>query len=110
MIERGRSAEARTNLGMLRKEQIAFSQKNGRYAELSNMRDELGSGLPRVYGVPGDCNDFDNRYFQYGCDSSSGTCTAYRCQMGGKGGGTHSWPFCIKLDVNGNLREMPGCR
>ena len=71
VIEKGRSAEARNNLGTLRKLQLAHYQENGSYS----------TSLPTETGLATSCNT--NYYFSYSC-ATNGTCTADRCNSGGK--------------------------
>jgi len=105
VIEKGRIAEARTNLGALRTQQVAYYQEKGAYAQVSAAKDDLACGLPR-----GVCNT--SYFFNYTCSSSTGTCTATRCTGGGKSpnytvptGGT---TYQITLDVNGNWGGTTG--
>jgi len=77
VVEKGRTAEAKSNLGMIRKLQLAYYQERGAYAVIA----ALGSGLPS--GASGACAN-TGFYFNYTCASASGTCTAYRCTAGGK--------------------------
>ena len=72
VIEKGRSAEARNNLGTLRKLQLAHYQENGNY----------NTNLPTETGLAArSCNT--NYYFRYTC-ATTGDCTASRCTAGGK--------------------------
>ena len=102
VIEKGRSAEAKNNLGMLRKLQLANYQEKEAYATT----DDLGAGLPT--GTGGACATSadgvgisTNFYFGYSCDTTSGTCTAGRCTSGGKIPKGLS-AYKITLDKNGN--------
>jgi prepilin-type N-terminal cleavage/methylation domain-containing protein len=71
MVEKGRTAEARTTLGQLRSAQAAYYQEYGVYgAALSN--------LP--VSAPSACTG--THYFAYSCDTS--TSTATRCTASGK--------------------------
>jgi prepilin-type N-terminal cleavage/methylation domain-containing protein len=77
MIEKGRTTEARSNLGVLRQQQIAWFQEHSpNYASIT----DLDVGLPDAGGAG--CNS--QFYFQYSCDAGTGTCTATRCTGGGK--------------------------
>ena len=73
VIEKGRSAEARNNLGTLRKLQLAHYQENGSYA---------GNELVTQSNLPRSCSN-SNFYFYYACDTN-GSCSAARCDSGGK--------------------------
>ena len=96
VIEKGRTAEAKSALGSLRTQQIAYFQEKGVYASITAATDELGSGLP---GVAPACTNV-SYYFGYGCSSGTGTCSAVRCTGGGKppqAGGSYT----INLDILG---------
>jgi len=74
VIERGRFAEARANLGTLRQLQIARHEDpmhGTTYGTLAApTTDELGSGLPLAPSAA--------YYFTYECAAATGTCTATR--------------------------------
>lgn len=72
VIERGRFAEARGNLGTLRQLQVAREQDpmHAAYGTLA----QLGSGLPGAADA--------GFYFTYACDNATGICTARRCDVG----------------------------
>jgi prepilin-type N-terminal cleavage/methylation domain-containing protein len=73
VIERGRTAEARSNLGTLRQLLLAYNQENGAYFD--NTYISTTAGLPTS-----SCNT--QYYFRY--TISSDTLTATRCSSGGK--------------------------
>lgn len=75
MMEKGRAAEAKSNLGTLRKLELAYYQEYGSYAVNVNT-DGLAAGLPQTSCT----GDF---YFNYIC-STGGSCSAMRCTSGGK--------------------------
>jgi len=74
VIERGRFAEARANLGTLRQLQVARNEDpmHGDYGTLA----DLGSGLPG--------SAISTYYFSYSCSSADGSCTATRDSSGTK--------------------------
>lgn len=97
IIEKGRKTEARANLGTLRQLEVAYFQdpsSGGSYADLSS----LATGLPAACTA--------DYYFQYSCASATGSCTADRCNAGGKSPNCVA-PACtdytITLDVNGTF-------
>jgi len=72
MVEKGRAGEARALLGTLRTAERAYSLEYGAYtATIADM----GVEAPIACAV--------THYFSYACDAA-GTCTATRCQAGGK--------------------------
>ena len=71
VVEKGRTAEAKTNLGTLRTLCIAQYQEYGDY----NIRTS-------AYSLPPACNS--SYYYTYAINNSSGTGTATRCTDGGK--------------------------
>ena len=72
VIEKGRKAEARASLGVLRKLELGRYLEYGLYGDLAS----LSAGLPAA------CNA--QYYFSYACAAATGTCTATRCGAGGK--------------------------
>ena len=75
VIEKGRTAEAKTILGQLRGAQIVYYQEHGEYTTTLNSL-YVGS-LP----VTGACAT--RFYFGYEC-ADTGSCTATRCTAAGK--------------------------
>ena len=73
VIEKGRAAEARMILGNLRSAELAEMNENGAYVTADALS----------VGAPADCTQ-TTHYFSYACDAGSGTCTASRCEAGGK--------------------------
>lgn len=72
VVEKGRTAEAKTILGQLRTAEVVYYQENGAYtATMANL----------VVDAPTACTT--THYFRYAC-AASGTCTATRCTAGGK--------------------------
>ena len=59
VLEKMRTAEAKQNLGLIRKLQLAYYMENGAYA---SSVDDLGIGLPT--GAGSGCNN-TNFYFKY---------------------------------------------
>ncbi|MCU0665757.1 MAG: type IV pilin-like G/H family protein [Candidatus Omnitrophica bacterium] len=101
MIEKGRRAEARTNLGMLRTLQMAYHQEHSTaYAAIG----DLQSGLPAATGTGDHTCTNANFYFEYFCDATGGTvpgtCYAMRCASGGKDPVTGTTSV-ISLSVDG---------
>ena len=98
MIEKGRKAEARAVLGSLRQLEVAQQQETGAYVALA----ALNSGVPDAA-----CNA--QYYFSYACAAGNGTCTATRCQAGGKtpnytvAAGGLPVGYQITLDINGTF-------
>ena len=97
VIEKGRKAEARANLGTLRTLEKAYYEDTasvggtGSYSDLTN----LASGLPPT----GSCQA--THYFSYGCDTN-GACTATRCTASGKPPQAVT-AYTITLDINGGF-------
>ena len=73
MVEKGRTAEAKTVLGTLRTAEAAYNLEKGTYLAFT------GTELP--VSAPGAC--VATHYFRYSCDAA-GLCTATRCTVGGK--------------------------
>ncbi len=71
MVEKGRTAEAKSVLGTLRTAQIAYNLENNAYTTLANL----------AVSAPSACAN--THYFSYSC-ANTGTCTANRCVAGGK--------------------------
>jgi prepilin-type N-terminal cleavage/methylation domain-containing protein len=70
MVEKGRTAEARTILGQIRSAQIAYYQEWGVY----------GGAISNLFvDAPTTC--MTTHYFMY---ATTGPCTAVRCTAGGK--------------------------
>ncbi|MFA5410745.1 MAG: prepilin-type N-terminal cleavage/methylation domain-containing protein [Candidatus Omnitrophota bacterium] len=78
-IEKSRGAEAKANLGLLRKLQFGYYLEYNKYSSGGIITD---LGLPA--GIGYDCSaSGEEYYFKYRC-STTGTCYAYRCTTGGK--------------------------
>jgi len=93
VVEKGRTAEAKSILGALRTAQQARYMEYGSYTTLTN--------LP--VDAPGACTT--THYYSYTC-TVAGTCTANRCSAGGK---TPNGPvYSITLDINGNWSGSAG--
>jgi len=105
MVEKGRSAEAKANLGTLRTLQIAYYQEKGTYATLSNAVDDLACALPSPL-VPGTCTGVTNYFFGFACAPATGLCTATRCTAAGKP--PVGPAYNITLDVAGNFGGTAG--
>lgn len=82
VIEKGRTAEAKANLGTIRTMTTAYYQENGSYPATAYLSDVLG--LPTAAPV---CTNVAY-YFGYTLDAA-GAGTATRCTGGGKG------PNCV---------------
>lgn len=111
MVERGRSAEARTILGQIRQAQVAYYAEYGLYAIDSNF---TYLGLPNV-----DCAQQNTHYFSYSLYDTYAV--AARCSTGalggcenlrGSGGGkppASSIPYVIGIDYkNGTFGGTAG--
>lgn len=98
MVEKGRVAEARSNLGVLRNLQVVRFQEQGAYGTLAN----LNSGLP---GAAPACANIAY-YYGYSCDSGTGTCTATRCTGGGKTPNA-AGSYTVTLDIPGTWGGNP---
>ncbi|MFY9402227.1 MAG: prepilin-type N-terminal cleavage/methylation domain-containing protein [Candidatus Omnitrophota bacterium] len=96
VVEKGRTAEAKSILGALRTAQRAYNLERGGYA--NNVAD-----LP-VEAVAACTN---THYFRYSC-FATGACTATRCTgaTGKQPGGPSN--YTITLDINGNWSGTPG--
>lgn len=73
VVEKGRAAEARAILGSLRTAENSYFLENGVYTATIA---ELGIDAPAACAT--------THYFSYACAVATGTCTATRCQAGGK--------------------------
>jgi prepilin-type N-terminal cleavage/methylation domain-containing protein len=92
-LEKGRKAEARTQLGTFRKLEIAYFNERGFYGNLS----DLSTGVP-------DGNCAATHYFVYACNATTGSCTADRCNSGGKSPDIAAGDdYTVTLDINGNF-------
>ncbi|KPK97390.1 MAG: hypothetical protein AMJ95_09335 [Omnitrophica WOR_2 bacterium SM23_72] len=93
MIEKGRKAEARSILGTLRQLEVVKYQETGGYSDLAN----LSAGVPESSCAA-------THYFQYSCSATTGTCTADRCNSGGKAPDVAAGDdYTITLDINGTF-------
>jgi len=72
MVEKGRTAEAKTILGQLRSAEAANFLERNAYATVANLPIE----------APAAC--VGTHYFSYACAAATGTCIATRCIAGGK--------------------------
>ena|SRR3989338_9803259 len=89
VVEKGRTAEAKSNLGTLRTLAIAQYQEYGNYnLSLAN------------YNLPITCNT--EYYYNYSLNNTSGTGSASRCISGGKPPNAAA-VYDITLTVNGTL-------
>ncbi|MFA5410425.1 MAG: prepilin-type N-terminal cleavage/methylation domain-containing protein [Candidatus Omnitrophota bacterium] len=80
VVERGRSVEARSILGTLRKLQASYYLEHGSYCCGGvDSPDGLGLGVPALEADM--CQP--THYFTYWCDPTSGACTAQRCSEDG---------------------------
>src|SRR4030042_2113984 len=93
MIEKGRKAEARSILGTLRQLEVVNYQETGAYAAIGT----LSTGVPTGASA-------NTHYFVYACNAGTGSCTADRCNAGGKAPdcvAPNCTDYTITLDVNG---------
>ena len=95
VVEKGRTAEAKSILGALRTAQRAYNLERGGY--VNNVAD-----LP-VEAVSACAN---THYFRYSC-AATGACTATRCTAGGKNP-QGALAYTITLDINGNWSGTAG--
>lgn len=102
VIEKGRSAEAKSILSGLRTLQFAYYLANGAYVDAQT----LNPDLPLPAGGFGDC-DNTNFYFTYSCSTVSGFCSAYRCDSGGKTPDATD-TYSINLRQDGTWGGTPG--
>jgi prepilin-type N-terminal cleavage/methylation domain-containing protein len=72
VVEKGRAGEARILLSSLRTAEVSYFMENDEYAAIADLN----------VSAPTSCTS--THYFQYGCDSGDGTCTATRCTGSGK--------------------------
>ncbi|MFH1772459.1 MAG: prepilin-type N-terminal cleavage/methylation domain-containing protein [Candidatus Omnitrophota bacterium] len=109
VMERGRTAEGKANLGTLRTLTIALNQTNGALPNVASL--ETASGLP--FGTTNACvatageNTQKEHYYNYDIDAT-GTLTAHRCSVNGKppqaaGGSIHD----LTLTYNGTGSSSP---
>lgn len=100
VLEKARTAEAKSVLSTLRTQQVAHYFKAGSYADLNT----LNSDLP--LGSGGACAD-TTYHFQFSCSGASGSCTASRCISGGREPNVEE-SYDITLGVNGNWSGTAG--
>ena len=94
MIEKGRTTEARSNLGVLRQRELAYYQENGAYAA-------LGASDPLDTGLPGGATCANTHYFRYTCSGgNTDTCVATRCTSGGKTPQSTAGAYTITIDFS----------
>lgn len=92
MMEKARTAEAKSSLGTLRKLELTYFQEYANYSDLAGLNSGLPSGANASF------------YFSYACNSGTGAtggdCTATRLTAGGKypQGETD---YTISLSING---------
>jgi type IV pilus assembly protein PilE len=97
VIEKGRTAEGKSNLGTIRTMAVSYYQENGSYPDNNYLANVLG--LPTT-----SCNT--NYYFRYGINSATGAATAYRCTSGGKQPNS-STAYNLTLTVDGVGSSSP---
>lgn len=95
MLERGRMAEAKSNLGLIRTFAVTKHQETGSYPNSDTITRELG--LP----TGGNCNP--GFYFRYAI-ATNGTGLAVRCTAGGREPNGRE-EYRLSLDVNGTTGE-----
>jgi prepilin-type N-terminal cleavage/methylation domain-containing protein len=94
MVEKGRTAEARTILGQLRSAQVAYWQEYGGYGgAVSNL----------IVDAPTSC--VSTHYFSY---ASTGPSTATRCTGGKTPGVAAASVYSITLSVDGGWGGSSG--
>ncbi len=72
VVEKGRTAEAKSVLGSLRAGESAYNLENTGYAVIA----DLSVSAPTACAT--------THYYSYGCVAGTGLCTATRCIAGGK--------------------------
>lgn len=102
-LEKGRSAEARSNLGLLRQAEIAYSlEHGGQFAPFSVIKSGLPGGSDYACAYTTTDRTF---YFQYFCNGGTGTCYALRCESGGKNPVGYPNGYYLSLSIAGNFSE-----
>ena len=100
MVEKARTAEARTVLGDIRNLVIAYWLANGTLTGMTNADANIGTGADQV---PISCRP--SHYFYYWLGSTQGTVIdlyARRCQAGGRspqGNQAYAWYVMMRLDL-----------
>ncbi len=94
VVEKGRTAEAKSILGALRTAQQAKHLETGAYATVPNLPVEAPSSCANTH------------YFSYAC-TTTGTCTATRCTSGGKAPQGPS-RYTLNLSIDGEWGGTAG--
>lgn len=98
VVEKGRRAEAATNLGALRSMAYAWNQEGGH-----------GTAYPAdpssLLGLPASCSQ-NTHYFAYSMSPGTGQGTASRCTSGGKQPPATEG-YKLMLDINGGKSSDP---
>ena len=94
IVEKGRKAEASTNLGALRSMAYVWNQEGGHTTDYPGTTD-----LPTLLGLPTSCSQ-TTHYFAYTMDSSTGLGTATRCTgtSGKQPGATDAYSMTLTID------------
>lgn len=101
VVEKGRTAESKQNLGLLRSMMHIYYQENGKYYT-----------DPTTFSLPNTGATCTNTKFYYGYSVTSGTTettsyiTAARCTAGGKTPNVSSG-YSISMDMEGTLKGGP---
>lgn len=108
-------SEAKANLAMLRKLQIAYSDEYGDYTDVIGTTNPISTDLPLVPdGASGSgahvcaSNEY---YFQYDCWKDNSRCIAFRCVDSGKKPQGKTVGDRMRLYFNGTLQKCnnSGC-
>lgn len=98
MMEKSRTAEAKTILSQLRGAQLTHLQDESSYGVLADLSVE----------VPSTCAGQASHYFQYSCNAGNGSCIATRCTgINGKQPGALA-SYWIRLFPDGTWDGTPG--
>lgn len=93
VVEKGRRAEAATNLGSLRSMAYVWHQEGGHGTAYPATAD-----LSSLLGLPTSCSQITH-YFSYSINSGNGTATSTRCTSGGKSpSSTEAYSMGLTID------------
>jgi len=95
VVERGRSAEAKSILGSLRSAEVAYKLDHTTYAAVADLPIEAPAACATTH------------FFSYSCATATGLCTAARCTAGGKTPDVTT-TYNITLDITGTWGGTAG--
>jgi prepilin-type N-terminal cleavage/methylation domain-containing protein len=101
VVEKGRRAEAATNLGALRSMAYVWHQEGGHPSQYPATAD-----LQALLGLPSSCSQ-TTHYFAYSMNSGNGTGTATRCTSGGKPPVSSEGAYSLSLTIDGAKSSSP---